>query len=84
MNDLSEDEYRQTLLLIDRFWDAKDGTPAGKFLNFLVDSVIKYEDEHYPIPEPSLLSRIEYFFSCYRWWVPRNWVRYWFPKGRLM
>ena len=54
MNDLSEDEYRQTLLLIDRFWDAKDGTPAGKFFDFLIDSAVKYEDEHYPIPEPSL------------------------------
>lgn len=38
---------------LDKVWEAKEGTPNFETLEMLVSEIVAYEDEHYPIPEPT-------------------------------
>jgi HTH-type transcriptional regulator / antitoxin HigA len=53
MNELkpirNEAEYQATLARIDEIFNAKPGTPEGKELTLLIDLVVEYEKEEWPI-----------------------------------
>jgi HTH-type transcriptional regulator / antitoxin HigA len=50
---MSEEEYWQSLARIGELMDARPGTLEFVELGRLVWQVETYENEHYPIPEPS-------------------------------
>jgi hypothetical protein len=47
-----EAHYDETLRRIDVIFLSEPGTTEGDELDVLVDAVMRYEDVHYPIPEP--------------------------------
>lgn len=52
LNIRDEAHYDETLRRIDVIFLAEPGTTEGDELDVLVDAVMRYENEHYPIPEP--------------------------------
>lgn len=56
----TERDYNETLKRIDEIWYAKDGTREGDELDILVTLVHAYEEEHYPIPPPTLIQAITF------------------------
>ncbi len=50
---MTEAEYEAALIRIGELMDAEHGTPEGEELDRLSDEVEAYEDEHYPMPEPT-------------------------------
>ena len=49
----NESEYEAALAEIEKLWDAKEGTSEASRLNELVELVVQYEEEHYPIEPPT-------------------------------
>lgn len=45
----TEKDYKSTLKVIQKLWDAEPDTPDGDTLDILVTLVEVYEKEHYPI-----------------------------------
>ena len=60
MEIVTEDDYRSAMAEIDRLWDSPTGTPDGDVLDTLIADVEAYEEEHYPIPLPSMEGAIEF------------------------
>lgn len=56
----TESEYGAALAKIDEIFDADLDTDEGRELNALCTLVEKYENEHYPIPKPTLIEAIKY------------------------
>ena len=55
-------EHQAALKEIETLWSAKDGSPAADRLEVLSLLVERYEQEHFPIPDP-LLSTARSTFS---------------------
>ena len=53
-------EYQTALKEIDALWNAKDGTAESDHLEVLVLLVERYEQEHFPIPDPDPIDFIHY------------------------
>ncbi len=49
----TDEEHAAALREIEKLWHAKTGTPEMARLNRLVDAVVEYEEERWPMPEPS-------------------------------
>ena len=47
-------EHQAALNEIETLWSAKDGSPAADRLEVLSLLVERYEQEHFPIPDPLL------------------------------
>ena len=47
-------EHQTALKEIETLWSAKDGSPAADRLEVLSLLVERYEQEHFPIPDPLL------------------------------
>lgn len=56
----TEEEYFKALERIEDIFDAEPGTPEGDELELLSLLIEKYEDEHYPIPDPDPIEAIEF------------------------
>lgn len=56
----TEEDYEAALARVEEIFHAKLGTPEGDELDVLTDLIVIYEDKHYPIGPPSLISAIEY------------------------
>ena len=56
----TEEEYEQILKRIEEIFDSKPNTPEGNELEYLVALVEKYEDENFPIDEPSPRATIRF------------------------
>jgi antitoxin component HigA of HigAB toxin-antitoxin module len=50
---MTKPEYNAAMSRIDEIFDADPGTPEGAELDRLVMLVEAYEDENFPIPEPT-------------------------------
>ncbi|MCY1668096.1 DUF1508 domain-containing protein [Rhizobium sp. SL86] len=48
----SEQDYEKALRDLTILWGAKPGTADGERLNNLVDRIVAYEDEHFPMGTP--------------------------------
>jgi uncharacterized protein YegP (UPF0339 family) len=48
----SEEDYAEALRDLRMLWGAESGTPAGERLSSLVDRIVAYEDEHFPMATP--------------------------------
>ncbi|MNZ70885.1 50S ribosomal protein L37Ae [compost metagenome] len=55
---MSEEEYVDALERIEQFWGAEAGTPEGRELDALVERVLQYEDEHFPMGSPRRRGRL--------------------------
>ena len=53
-------ELNRALKRIDELWGAKPNTPTGDELDVLMQTVEKYEDEHYVIPAPDPIEAIKF------------------------
>lgn len=56
----TEEDYEQILKRIEEIFDSKSNTPEGDELECLVGLVEKYEDENFPIDEPSPRATIRF------------------------
>lgn len=59
----TEKGYQETLARVERIFDAEPNTPEGDELDLLVTLVEKYENEHYPIPEPDPIEAIRFMME---------------------
>jgi len=60
-------DYEATLLVIDKFFDAKKGTPEGTLLEVLSLLVGRYEQEHFPIEAPNPVEAIKFRMEQLGW-----------------
>lgn len=56
----TEADYDVALARTRELWNAEPGSPEGDELDALVDLVEAYEDEHYPMDDPSPAAAIEF------------------------
>jgi len=56
-------DYDSALARIEEIFGAKTNTPEGDELDLLVTLVEKYEDEHFPIPEPDPIEAIQFMME---------------------
>ncbi len=63
----SQADYKHALSLIDKYFDAKRGTPEGDFVEVLTVLVGKYEEEHYPIGPPDPIEAIKFRMEQLGW-----------------
>jgi HTH-type transcriptional regulator / antitoxin HigA len=56
----SQRDYQRALEEIDKLMDARLNTPEGDALDVLVTLVEKWEETHYPIDPPDLVSALEF------------------------
>lgn len=56
----TEEQYRAALERLSNLMDADIDTPEGKELESLSEEISKYEDIHYPIPEPTQKEMFEF------------------------
>lgn len=56
----TEQEYQAAVARIRELFHAEEDTPEGDELEMLVDLVVVYAAEHYPIDPPSPSAAIEY------------------------
>ena len=71
----TEEEYEAALGLIAMLFDAEPGSDEERQLDELVDAVVAYEDEHYPMDKPSLLARLAFWWDQRgRWKLRRLWL----------
>lgn len=59
----SEQDYKEALEYIDRFWDVKPNTKESDILEVLVTLVEKYEEEHFKIDEPDPIEAIKFIME---------------------
>jgi len=59
----TEADYEAALAEIERFFDARPGTPEGDRLEVLTTLVEAYEDKHYSIPLPDPVEAIQYYME---------------------
>lgn len=59
----TESDYRAALAEIEALMNAQPGTPEEDRLDILATLVKVYEDEHYPIPQPSPIAALEYYLE---------------------
>lgn len=59
----TERDYKQSLKRIDEIFDAKHNSPKGDELDILVTLVEKYEETHYPIPDPDPIEAIRFMME---------------------
>ena len=55
-----DESHERALALIERLWDAEDGTPSAETRDILVVLVDAYEDVHYPIGPPDPIEAIKF------------------------
>ena len=53
-------EHQAALKEIEMLWKAKDGTPESDRLEVLALLVERYEQEHFPIPDPDPIDFLHY------------------------
>ena len=58
-----EEEYNRILARIEEIMDAEPGTPEGDELELLSLLVEKYEEEHFPLPDPDPVDVIQYYME---------------------
>lgn len=56
----TEADYEAALVVIERLWGARAGTPAGDRLDILATLVDAYENEHYPMDPPDPIEAIKF------------------------
>ncbi len=56
----TEEEYSAAMARIEELLDCEEGTPEAMELLAISDLVELYEDKHYPIGLPSVISAIEF------------------------
>lgn len=59
----SEKEYEHALERLEEIFDAPPGTPEGDESELLALLIEKYEEEHYPIPDPDPIEAIKYMME---------------------
>ncbi len=59
----SEMEYEKALKRLDEIFDAKSGSIEDKESDLLVLLIEKYEEEHYPIPDPDPVEAIKFIME---------------------
>ena len=53
-------DYEAALVVIERLWGARAGTPEGDRLDILATLVDAYENEHYPMDPPDAIEAIKF------------------------
>jgi HTH-type transcriptional regulator/antitoxin HigA len=56
----TEADYQAALVVIERLWGARAGTPEGDRLDILATLVDAYENEHYPMDPPDPIEAIKF------------------------
>ena len=56
----TEADYEAALVVIERLWGARAGTPQGDHLDILATLVDAYENEHYPMDPPDAIEAIKF------------------------
>lgn len=56
----TEKEYKKALILVEELMDAAAGSKEEFLLNIISLMIEKYEEKHYPIPNPDPLSAIRF------------------------
>ena len=56
----TEEDYNIALDRLEVIFDAEPATPEGDEAELLTLLIEKYENEHYPIPQPDPIAAIEY------------------------
>ena len=56
----TEADYEAALVVIERLWEARAGTPEGDRLDILATLVDAYENEHYPMDPPDAIEAIKF------------------------
>ena len=56
----TKSEYKRALAFIEAHFEARASSPEGKKVQVLAILVEKYEDEHFPIPEPTPIIAIRF------------------------
>ena len=56
----TEADYEAALVVIERLWGARTGTPQGDRLDILATLVDAYENEHYPMDPPDPIEAIKF------------------------
>lgn len=59
----TEDDYNFALERVNTLFDAKPDTVQGDELDILVTLIEKYEQIHYPIPEPDPIEAIKFMME---------------------
>jgi HTH-type transcriptional regulator/antitoxin HigA len=59
----TEQDYELALKRVDLIFDAKPNSTADDELNILVTLIEKYEQIHYPIPEPDPIEAIKFMME---------------------
>jgi len=59
----TEEEYFKALERIEVIFDAETGTDEGDEAELLSLLIEKYEDEHYPIPDPDPIKAIKFIME---------------------
>ena len=59
----TEHDYSFALERVNLLFDAKPDTPEGDELDILVTLIEKYEQIHYPIPEPDPIEAIKFMME---------------------
>ena len=56
----TEADYQAALVVIERLWGARAGTPEGDRLDILATLVDAYENEHHPMDPPDPIEAIKF------------------------
>ncbi|MBZ4036222.1 DNA-binding protein [Flavobacterium sp. 17A] len=59
----TEDDYNEALKRVNILFDAKPDTTEGDELDILVTLIEKYEQIHYPIPDPDPIEAIKFMME---------------------
>ena len=59
----SSKDYEMALDRLDKLFDALPGSPEDKEADLLVLLIEKYEDEHFPIPDPDPVEAIKFIME---------------------
>jgi HTH-type transcriptional regulator/antitoxin HigA len=56
----TQKEYKRALKMIEKLMDVKKGSSDADLLNVITLLVEKYEEKHYPIPQPDPIEAIKF------------------------
>lgn len=59
----TDEDYNYALERVNALFEAKPNTPEGDELDILVTLIEKYEQIHYPIPEPDPIEAIKFMME---------------------